>query len=205
MVSRDARVVAAVVQLVIAWEWLVSGANKLLSGSFPQGLSATLLDATHNNPNGWYVALLQRIVLPHSVLFGYLIEATEVFIGFALLVGAVALIGPMRRRGAPEHRLLVAEIGAAIVATLLCAFLCVNFHFFMGDSLIPWFDPSHAFDEGITLDTLMPPLSILLFLFNARVLTDLTETPVRQYTQRAIHAVAALVRRERPAASATAN
>lgn len=205
MVSRDARVVAAAVQLVIAWEWLVSGANKLLSGSFPQGLSATLLDAAHNNPNGWYVALLQRIVLPHSVLFGYLIEATEVFIGFALLVGAVALIGPMRRRGAPEHRLLVAEISAAIVATLLCAFLCVNFHFFMGDGLIPWFDPSHAFDEGITLDTLMPPLSILLFLFNTRVLMDLTETPVREYTQRAIHAVAALVRRERPTASATAN
>lgn len=203
MMSRDARWVAAAVQLVIAWEWLVSGANKVLSGSFPQGLAGTLRDGMQQNPNGWYVALLDRVVLPHSVFFGYLIEETEVLVGFALLIGAVALIGPMRRRGAPEHRLLALEIGAAAVATLICAFLCVNFHFFMGNGIIPWINPSQAYDEGITLDTLMPPLCILLFIFNARVLVELTEAPFSTYARRFIQPLSALVRRERPAASLT--
>ena len=203
MMSRDARWVAAAVQLVIAWEWLVSGANKILSGSFPQGLADVLRQGMQDNPNGWYVALLERGVLPHSVFCGYLIEETEILVGFALLIGAVALTGPMRRRGAPEHRLLTVEIGAATVATLVCAFLCVNFHFFMGDSIIPWINPSNAYNEGITLDTLMPPLSILLFVFNARVLVELTETPVSAWARRVIQSLSALVRRNQPAASLT--
>lgn len=184
MLSRDARWIAAAVQAIIAWEWLVSGANKVLSGTFPQGLSDTLREGIQNNPNGWYVILLQRIVLPNSVAFGYIIEATELFVGVALFIGAVVLIGPVRHRGTPQYRLAVGEIAAATVASLLCAFLCINFHFFMGDGLIPWFDPARAFDEGITLDTLMPPLALLILIINVRLLADMTDMPVSQYLRR---------------------
>lgn len=178
MLSRDARWVAAAVQAVIAWEWLVSGTNKVLSGVFPQGLADTLHEGIQNNPNGWYVAIIERMVLPNSVAVGYFIEAAEVFIGIALFIGAAVLIGPVRRRGAPQYRLAVGEIAAATVASLLCAFLCVNFHFFMGDGIFPWFDPGRAFDEGVTLDTLMPPLSVLILVINALVLVEMTEMPV---------------------------
>jgi thiosulfate dehydrogenase [quinone] large subunit len=180
-------------QAVIAWEWLVSGVNKLLAGNFPQGLADTLNEGIQNNPNGWYVSILQGVVLPHSVAFGYLIEATELFIGIALFIGVVVLIGPVRRRGMPQYRLAVGEVAAAMLAALLCAFLCVNFHFFMGDGIFPWFDPANAFDEGITLDTLMPPVAVLLFLVNARLLIVMTDMPVGEYVQRGVRRLQALV------------
>jgi thiosulfate dehydrogenase [quinone] large subunit len=193
MLNRDARWVAAALQAVIAWEWLVSGVNKLLAGNFPQGLADTLNEGIQNNPNGWYVSILQGVVLPHSVAFGYLIEATELFIGIALFIGVVVLIGPVRRRGMPQYRLAVGEVAAAMLAALLCAFLCVNFHFFMGDGIFPWFDPANAFDEGITLDTLMPPVAVLLFLVNARLLIVMTDMPVGEYVQRGVRRLQALV------------
>jgi len=103
------------------------------------------------------------------------------------------LIGPVRRRGMPQYRLAVGEVAAAMLAALLCAFLCVNFHFFMGDGIFPWFDPANAFDEGITLDTLMPPVAVLLFLVNARLLIVMTDMPVGEYVQRGVRRLQALV------------
>lgn len=192
MLSRDARWLAAAVQVVIAWEWLVSGTNKVLSGTFPQGLASTLNDGIQNNPNGWYVSLLQGIVLPHSVAFGYAIEAAEIIAGTALLIGAVVLVGPIRRRGMPQYHVAVGEIAAATVAAMVCVFLCVNFHFFMGDGLIPWFDPARPFDEGISLDTLMPPLSAIVLLVNARLLIMMTGIPVSKYFNRGVQRLRAL-------------
>ena len=193
MFHRDARWVAAALQAVIAWEWLVSGVNKVLAGNFPQGLADTLNEGIHNNPNGWYVSILQGVVLPHSVAFGYLIEAAELFIGIALFIGVIVLIGPVRRRGMPEYRLAVGEVAAAMLAALLCAFLCVNFHFFMGDGIFPWFNPANAFDEGITLDTLMPPVAVLLFLVNARLFVVMTEMPVGEYLRHGVRRLQSLV------------
>jgi thiosulfate dehydrogenase [quinone] large subunit len=193
MFHRDARWVAAALQAVIAWEWLVSGVNKVLAGNFPQGLADTLDEGIHNNPNGWYVSILQGVVLPHSVAFGYLIEAAELFIGIALFIGVIVLIGPVRRRGMPEYRLAVGEVAGAMLAALLCAFLCVNFHFFMGDGIFPWFNPANAFDEGITLDTLMPPVAVLLFLVNARLFVVMTEMPVGECLRRGVRRLQSLV------------
>ena len=75
MVHKDARYLAAAVQGLIGWEWLISGANKALAGDFPSGLAGTLDDGIKGNPNGWYVAFLKSVVLPHSVFFGYAIRA----------------------------------------------------------------------------------------------------------------------------------
>ncbi|MGE5333588.1 MAG: hypothetical protein ACM3N4_02725 [Nitrososphaerota archaeon] len=205
MLSRDARWVAAGVQAIIAWEWLVSGVNKVISGTFPQGLADTLQEGIQNNPNGWYVWLLQQVVLPHSVIFGYAIETAEVFVGVALFIGVVVLVGPIRHRGTPQYRLAVGEITAAAVASLLCVGLCVNFHFYMGDGLIPWFDPAHAFDEGITLDTLMPPLAVLILVINALLLIDMTQMPVAQYAGRGTRRLRALFASERRAVADVAD
>lgn len=186
MLSRDARWVAAAVQGILAWEWLVSGINKVLSGTFPQGLADTLRDGMRDNPNGWYVSLLQGVVLPHSVAFGYIIEATEIFIGIALLIGAVVLIAPLRHHDTPQFRLALGEVMAATVAAFLCVVLCVNFHFFMGDGLIPWFDPAHAFDEGISLDTLMPPLAALVLIVNVYALSEMTGFALTDHVRSAL-------------------
>lgn len=186
MVHRDARYMAAAVQGIVGWEWLVSGANKVLSGSFPNGLAGTLQDGIKTNPNGWYVAFLHGVILPHSVVFGYLIQVAEVLTGLALLSGALALIGGIRRRDEPQYRLAVAQILAAALAALVCALLCVNFHFFMGDGLLPGLNPGNAFDEGIDLDTLMPPMALLILFFNLYVLGDMTGVAFQTLPRRVI-------------------
>lgn len=183
MMSRDARYLAAVVQGLIAWEWLVSGANKLLSGVFPQQLAGAIDDGVKNNPNGWYVSFLQDLVLPHSAAFGYAIEIGEFLIGVALLLGAILLLSPVRHKGDPQYYLALAEMRVAAVAALVGAFFCVNFHFLMGDGLFPGLDPSRIFDEGISLDTLMPPLSLLILFVNVQAVCEMRGKSLVVYTR----------------------
>ena len=197
MVHRDACYVAAAVQGILGWEWLVSGANKVLSGSFPAGLAATLDDGIKSNPNGWYVSVLQNVILPHSVFFGYIIEITEVLAGLALLSGALVLIGGIRRRGEPQYRLAVAQIVAASLAALACAFLCINFHFYMGDGILPGINRGNPFNEGVDLDTLMPPLALLILTFNLFVLSDASGIPIAEFPRRAVGHVRAFFARGR--------
>ncbi len=170
MFSKGTRVLLALIQAIVGYEWLVSGANKVLSGQFPQGLAAALDDGLKGNPNGWYVSFVRGVVLPHSVFYGYVIELAEVGIGLALLGGALLLIGRIPSRGERYYRLARVEIGAAALAALACLVLCVNFHFYMGDGLISALNPGAPFDEGIDLDTLLPPIAAIVFALNTRLL-----------------------------------
>lgn len=174
MLNRETRWLVAALQAVIGFEWLVSGADKVLAGTFPQGLAGALNDGINGNPNLWYVGVLRAAVLPHSVLFGYLIEGAEVVVGAVLVAGALLLLGQVRRPGDPQHRLEVRLLGAVAIAALICAFLCVNFHFWMGDGLIPGLDPSRPYNEGIDLDTLMPPIALIVAAANLRMREELT-------------------------------
>lgn len=67
MHNRIANFILASVQVILGWEWLISGGNKILSNTFPQQLSATLQDGLKDNPNGWYVAFIHQSILPQSI------------------------------------------------------------------------------------------------------------------------------------------
>src|SRR5450759_3734619 len=56
MLSRATRYLLAAIQAIVGWEWIVSGSNKVLSGTFPQSLLDTLNKGIQNNPNAWYVS-----------------------------------------------------------------------------------------------------------------------------------------------------
>lgn len=165
MLHRATRYLLAAIQALVGWEWVVSGSNKILSGDFPQGLVATLQQGIQGNPNGWYVSFLQSVVLPHSVLFGYLIEWTELTIGVVLLACALLLLGAPRRRGEPQHTLVVGFFALGSIVVVLGAFLCINFHFWRGGGIIPGIgaDPN---DGSIDLDALIPPLSLVILIAN---------------------------------------
>ena len=141
---------------------LMSGSKKLLSGSFPQELAETLTSMMKDDPNSWYVAFVQHAILPQSILYGYVIEWTEVTIGIVLLGGAFILLSPLRRWGQPQYRIAVAYSLAAIVAALVGAFLTINFHFLAGGWIFPWFNGSAANGEGIDLDALLPPFKLVI-------------------------------------------
>lgn len=187
MIQKETRYLAAALQGILGWEWLVSGVNKVASGTFPSGLKTTLSDGVKGNPNGWYVGFLHAIVLPHSVAFGYIIEVVEVLAGVALLAGALVLLGGIRRRGEPQYRLAVAQVMAATVAALACITLCVNFHFFMGDGVLPGVSVANAFNEGVDLDTLMPPLALVILVFNLYALRLMTGVSIVTITRRVRH------------------
>jgi thiosulfate dehydrogenase [quinone] large subunit len=166
MLNRTARNLLAAIQAILGWEWLMSGGNKLLSGSFPQGLATTLTHNFKDNPNTWYVAFLQQNILPHSLFYGYLIEWTEMTIAVILLGGALLLLGQPRLPGEPQHGVAVAFCITVALAAAVGAFLTVNFHFLMGGWVIPGFNPTAAYNEGIDLDAFIPPLSLVILIAN---------------------------------------
>src|SRR6266566_509554 len=102
MLNRSTRYLLAAIEAIIGWEWLMSGGNKLLSGTFPQGLADVLNTNMKDNPNAWYVAFLKQTIIPHSISYGYFIEWTEVTIGILLLSGALVLLGQPRLAGEPQ-------------------------------------------------------------------------------------------------------
>ncbi|MGZ6388135.1 MAG: hypothetical protein ACXWQZ_02610 [Ktedonobacterales bacterium] len=172
MLRNETRYLLAAIQALIAGEWIISGSNKLVSGAFPQGLADALSEGIKDNPNVWYVSWLQALVVPHSVAFGYLIEFGELAIGLGLLAGALVLVGKPRMAGDPQHRMYVTLLWGAVVASLGCAFLCVNFHFWMGDGVLPTPSRIHVFDEGIDLDTLMAPLALVVAVANYAMVAE---------------------------------
>ena len=151
----------------------MSGGDKLLSGTFPQGLGAALANGIDSNPYSWYIGFLQSQVLPNSVFFGYLIEWTEVIAGIILLTGAFILLGQPRRRGEPQHRLMLGYSIAVIIVAAVGIIMNVNFHFWMGGWVIPTFNPSTPYNEGIDLDGLLPPLSLIVIIANIALLRAL--------------------------------
>jgi hypothetical protein len=174
MLNRTTRYLLAAIQAILGWEWLMSAGNKLLSGTFPQGLAATLTNNFKDNPNTWYVTFLQQIILPHSLFYGYLIEWTEITIAVILLGGALLLLGQPRLPGEPQHDVAVIYCIAVAIAAFIGAFLTVNFHFLMGGWAIPGFHPAAAYNEGIDLDALIPPLSLVILIANLAFANALT-------------------------------
>jgi thiosulfate dehydrogenase (quinone) large subunit len=184
MSQKTSRLLLAAIQAIIGWEWLMSGGNKLLSGTFPQGLADTISSMLKENPNGWYVSFLQQVILPHSVLYGYLVEWTEVAIGVILLGGAVILLVQPRGIGHPQYRLTLAYSIASIGAALVGAFMTVNFHFLTGGWIFPWFSSSAANGEGIDLDALLPPFELVIILAQGARFAELTGVSWSQRFQR---------------------
>lgn len=147
------------VQLVLAYEWLISGTNKLLDSNFTAQLASNLRQNMNGNPYGWYVTFLRQIVLPHASLFGVLTELGELAVGITLVAGAVLW---WRQ---PRGRLAVYAGGAACLALVGAVFMPLNF-FFMSGSPLPWINPANAFNEGVTVDMLVPLLSAVLLITN---------------------------------------
>lgn len=149
------------VQVVVGYEWLVSGLSKLVHGDFPAGLRAALEELSATAP-GWYRGFLEGTVAPHAHLFAYAIEWSELLAGIALLVAAAVSL----RRGEQDawlHRVSAAAVLVGLV-------LAVNFELANGAGFgLHLADDS--FDEGIDLDTIMVALQLALLVPLARALT----------------------------------
>src|SRR5579884_2813520 len=65
----------AFLQLLLGYEWLLAGADKLLLGTFPAQLGG-LLQASLSGGRlpSFFAALLRELVMPNALFFGVLIE-----------------------------------------------------------------------------------------------------------------------------------
>ena len=141
------------VQIVLGYEWLVSGLTKVLRGGFPQGLAPELRDMSNGAP-GWYRHFLSGLVLPHAQAFGYVIEIAELAVGILLLVAVLRL--PVR-----IARFMPTTTVAALLGGLV---LAVNFALANGSSFGLGL-ATDSFDEGIDLDTLLVGIQLALLVY----------------------------------------
>lgn len=145
------------VEMIIGYEWLVSGVAKFVRGGFPAGLAEELLAKSEGVP-AWYLSLLQSAVIPNAQFFGYLIEITEVLAGIALIVGPLIWLFAWDRVSDRTRSSVLFFTAAALIGA---TFLAINLHLANGASH-PWLIPGDAFDEGIDLDSVLPAIQIVI-------------------------------------------
>ncbi|MEO5814948.1 MAG: hypothetical protein ABIT20_06680 [Gemmatimonadaceae bacterium] len=146
-----------IVEMIIGYEWLISGLVKVVQGDFPSGLGATLLERLPKVP-AWYGRFLSGAVIPNAPYFGYAIEIAEVLAGVALLAGPVIALFAWER---VPHWMRQAVLFVTAVATIGGAFLAINLHIANAVSH-PWFFPVDSFDEGIDLDSILPAIQMVI-------------------------------------------
>ncbi|HLZ63584.1 MAG TPA: hypothetical protein VKR06_42155 [Ktedonosporobacter sp.] len=167
--TRTPNVAFAGLQLLLGYEWLLAGGDKLLLGTFPAQL-AGLLNSSLGSGHlvGFFAALLRGLVMPNAALFGYLIEWGEALAGLGLMAaGLIALLRPLAGRSlrgtslvlfASVDRLLerLAPLAAAGAGLLGLSF------FFLDGLPVPWFVPSIAFGGSIDTGLLLAAASVIL-------------------------------------------
>lgn len=145
------------VQILIGYEWFISGITKIVRGGFPTGLADDLRDKSQG-ASGWYVDFLKNAVIPHGQVWGYLIEYAELLAGTALVAGALIWLFEWDRVLRWGR---VATLSVIVAAALGATFLAINLHLANG-APHPWLIPGSGFDEGIDLDSLLPAMQLVL-------------------------------------------
>lgn len=150
--------------IAFAYEWFLSGMNKLTSGDFRSGLSGQVADAVSGNPNHWYASLLNSVVVPHGAFFAVLTELGEIAVSLGLICGAVRWLADGRLSAAWRRRLDLATIGALAGS----AFMTANYYLMSGFG-IPWLHASDAFSEGLDIDGLLTIVALALLAMQVYV------------------------------------
>lgn len=145
------------VEIIIGYEWFMSGLVKIVKGDFPSGLADELLKKAPTAAP-WYGSFIKGAVVTNAVAFGYLIEIAELIAGIVLIAGPLLWIFAWDRVNERiRHAVLLAIAAAAIGG----AFLAINLHLANGASH-PWLLPGTSFDEGIDLDSVLPAIQIVI-------------------------------------------
>ena len=145
------------VEMIIGYEWLVSGVAKIVRGGFPSGLANELLEKSQG-ALPWYVNLMKSVIIPNAEVFGYFIMIAEVLVGVALLVGPFIWLCVWDR---VSDLLRQSVLFFTTVAMIGATFLTINLHLANGGSH-PWLIPKSGFDEGIDLDSVLPAIQIVI-------------------------------------------
>ena len=166
--ARVMPVAVCLVQIALAYEWLVSGINKVASPYFATGLKLVLQQHVYNDERHTpYSAFLQRFIIPNAEGYAHLITWTEVMVGVVLLGSAVLWMAR------PAARLTAYAACAACV--YLVAAIVMNLNYYLvDDEAAAWINPLHAFNEGVQLDAMLLLFSLVLLGANVAALRALS-------------------------------
>lgn len=119
------------VQLLLAYEWLLSGWEKIHGGQFAAGIGKTLTRFEGGNPHTWYVDSVLRFAQAHPSVFAVLVQWGELFVGIGLVVAMAAYLLSTQAYAKKMARVL------AMSALIGGVFMSLNFYFAAG-----WTSPS---------------------------------------------------------------
>lgn len=150
------------VELILAYEWILSGIDKLVNPHFSSQLLGVLRGSTLVNPYSWYSAFLKQFILPHAAILAPLVEVGEIAIGVVLASSAVLwLWRPLTR--------LALYAGWAACVTLTGSLLLALNYSFQQCTPLPWVNGAQAFSPGMGIDVLIALLSVPLLAANLRL------------------------------------
>jgi thiosulfate dehydrogenase [quinone] large subunit len=144
MAQESTRFFFPVILVILAYEWLVSGLDKLLSGTFVRDMHHEMMDAIPDMQYQFYAHFLQKYCMLHCEIIAAIVETGEILVGLSFLLLAFLSItgrlnGNMRKLG--------------VITGLVSAFMNLNFFFYQGGSF--FVNTSDPFDEGIPIDLIM--------------------------------------------------
>ena len=147
----------AVVYLTIAYEWLLSGLDKVFSATFRADFAGLLRGWLAHNPYGWYVSSVERVVLPHPYGIAVAVEVGELLVAAGLIGGALLWVRPA---WFPDR--LRPWLGVAVAVALLgAAAMELNLYLLQGGGW-PWLQPDDPFVPGLSIDGLLGLISLAL-------------------------------------------
>jgi thiosulfate dehydrogenase (quinone) large subunit len=172
------------VQLIVGYEWLMSGVTKIVRGDFPSGLPGELREKSEGM-SGWYKSFLDGTVIPNASAFGYLIEIGELLVDVALIVAALVWLFRWERLPINGRLAVLATIALASLAAI---FMTINFHL-ANAAPHPWLIPQDGFDEGIDLDSLLPAIQLVLIGVSVGLWRELRHASHTEQTTTHIHPI----------------
>jgi hypothetical protein len=153
------------VQMLLGYEWLMSGLSKVVRGGF---LAALQDDMTFRSGSlgGWFGFLLDTAAIPNARVVAVIVVIGQLVLGGSLIVAALLwlLRWPVL---ADRQRALVLSV--VIVAGAVAIGMNVAFHVYTG-STHPWLIAADPFGEGVDLDSLMPLIQGILAVVAFRYL-----------------------------------
>lgn len=158
-------------QLVIGYQWLVSGGDKLLLGTFPAQMGQLLAGQIGSGKlPTYFAALLRVLVVPNAPVFGYAIMLGETLAGLGLMAaGLLALLRPLAEAHitgsvwavfARTDRLVT---GLAPLAAVGAGLLGLSYYLLDGAPPL-WFTPSLAYGGAIAPGMVVALASIVLVI-----------------------------------------
>lgn len=123
--DRLARIWLLLIQIVIGYEWLHGGLEKLeTGGKFVAGLPQTLARFAEKNPYPWMKAFLTGPATTSATLFGNLVQWGELLTGLGLIAGALYLLFL-----APRLNGVLRRVAGILVAIALLGGMTMNAFF----------------------------------------------------------------------------